>query len=303
MKFLSGMSISFHLSRLYIRIISFNSRDLTNTPRLLPLSLSILFILSMKSCVVKKKRTMGKRKPRSFFNNLPINIQTKIFCRLSLEDQSKAMCVSNEWRNHVLNTTLPKKDPLLPFVVAHNLHNPFIELEQLFNWCSLVMCSRAKPKKLINTCNGLLLFCHNDGEATNILRGVYYYYVLNPVTKQCVTVMKPIGQTSGGYSYAALAYDPAESWFFKIVRFQGLRHVNIFSSVTGNWTTLNISLPDYIYESDWIKKSIYFKGSIYRLTKSGYLVKIKVDPQENVSDQAEVITLHPGCITSTKYTL
>jgi hypothetical protein len=205
------------------------------------------------------------------------------------------MCVSPQWRNLILNTTLPKKPPHIPFVTAHDLPNPIIDLERLFNWCSLVMHCTVNPKNLIDSCNGLLLFCHNNGEAANIMRYVYYYYVLNPITKQCMAIMKPIGQTSGGYSYAALAYDPSESWFFKIVRFQGNRHVNVFSSMTGLWTTLTIYLPHHINVSKWVKKSIYLKGSIYRLSSSRHLVRIKLDPQENILNQAEVIALHPDC--------
>ncbi|XP_050877908.1 uncharacterized protein LOC127081728 [Lathyrus oleraceus] len=145
-------------------------------------------------------------------------------------------------------------------------------------------------------CNGLFLFCCKDGRADNIVPGVYHYFVLNPVTKQCVAVLKPVGQKSGGYSYAALAYDHEESWFFKIIRFQGHRHINIFSSKTGIWTTLTICFPEYINESYWVKKCVYLKGSIYRLSYSGHLLRIKVDPQENVSKQAEVIKLHPDCL-------
>ncbi|KAI5420717.1 hypothetical protein KIW84_044510 [Lathyrus oleraceus] len=190
----------------------------------------------MESTIVKKKRTMRRRKPKSLFNNLPIILQTEIFRKLYMKEKSNAMCVSHSWRNLILTTTLPTKNPLDPLTEAVISPSPYMDIEQLFNWCSLVMGCRIGPKNLIDTCNGLLLFCHKDGQADNIVHGVYHYYVMNPVTKQCVAVPKPVpkpvGQTSGGYSYAALAYDNEESWFFKIVRFQGHRHINIFSSMT-----------------------------------------------------------------------
>ncbi|XP_050879124.1 uncharacterized protein LOC127082939 isoform X2 [Lathyrus oleraceus] len=214
----------------------------------------------MESTIVKKKRTMRRRKPKSLFNNLPIILQTEIFRKLYMKEKSNVMCVSHSWRNLILTTTLPTKNPLDPLTEAIISPSPYMDIEQLFNWCSLVMGCRIEPKNLIDTCNGLLLFCHKDGQADNIVHGVYHYYVMNPVTKQCVAVPKPVGQTSGGYSYAALAYDNEESWFFKIVRFQGHRHINIFSSMTG------------------------------------HLLRIKIDPQENVSKQAEVIELHPNCL-------
>ncbi|WJX75404.1 hypothetical protein P8452_58939 [Trifolium repens] len=236
---------------------------------------------------------MGRRKPRSYFKNIPKELQYEIFERLSLKDQSKAMCVSHTWRERILNTTLPKEKAHQSLVRL--FHNHFLEfnLQQLFDWCSRVMCCMVGPKELIDTCNGLLLFCHNKGRAQNLKHGIYHYYVLNHATKQCVAVSKPVGQTSGGYSYATLVYDPAESWYFKIMRFQGRKNVNIFSSENGEWTTLTLNLPEYIIKSSWIKKSIYLNGSVYRLSCSGHLIKIRVDPQQNVSEQAQIISLPP----------
>jgi hypothetical protein len=95
------------------------------------------------------------------------------------------------------------------------------------------MCCRVGPHKLIDTCNGLLLFYHNYGRAQNITHGVYHYYVMNHVTKQCVAVSTPTGQISRGYSYATLVYDPTKSRFFQVVHFQGHHHVSVFSSENG----------------------------------------------------------------------
>lgn len=251
----------------------------------------------MENWIVRKRRTRRRRTPVSFFNKLPTEIQSNIFDKLPSKEQSISMCVSHQWRNIILHTTLPNDRLLQPFVTAHNfLPNPYRELENIFHQCSLVMHCEITPKKLLDTCNGLYLFCHNNGKASNIIPDVYYYYVMNSKTKQCVAVQKSIGQKSGSYSYAALAYHPKESRFFKIVRFQGYRHINIFSSKTGLWTTLTINLPQHINKSKWVQKSIYIKGSIYRLSESGHLIRIKVDPQENVSKQAEVIPLHSDCL-------
>ncbi|CAJ2669215.1 unnamed protein product [Trifolium pratense] len=253
-----------------------------------------MMTLSVECKVIRKKRSMRRRKPKSSFKKLPIELQSIIFERLCLKDQSRAMGVSHSWRERIL--TLPKEKSHQSLVRL--FHNPFLDLnlENLFNWCSQVMCCMIGPKELIDTCNGLLLFCHNKGQAQNLTHGIYHYYVMNHATKQCVAVSKPVGQTSGGYSYATLVYDPAESWFFKILRFQGHRHVNIFSSENGVWTTLTLCLPESIIKSCWIKKSIYLNGSVYRLSRSGHLIKIRVDPQENVSEQTEIISLTPDCL-------
>jgi hypothetical protein len=158
------------------------------------------------------------------------------------------------------------------------------------------MHTTVRPKHIMDTCNGLLLFCNADGGALNLTHGVLYYYVVNYFTKQCVAVLKPSAQTSIVYSYASLIYDPKESWFFKIMRFKGRRSVDVFSSENGDWTTLTLCLPECITASHLMKQCVYLNGSVYRPSRSGHLVKIRVNPQENVSEQVEIITLAPDCV-------
>jgi hypothetical protein len=98
------------------------------------------------------------------------------------------------------------------------------------------------------------------------------------------------------YSYATLIYDPKESWFFKIMWFKGRRSVDVFSSETGEWSTLTLCLPEYITLACLTKQCVYLNGCVYRLSRSGHLVKIKVDLHENVSKQAEIITLASDCV-------
>ncbi|XP_045797912.1 uncharacterized protein LOC123892118 [Trifolium pratense] len=252
--------------------------------------------LSIECKVIRKKRSTGGRKPKSFFQKIPSELQSNIFERLCRKDQSRAMCVAHSWRECILNTTLSREET--PQSLARLLEKPppDLNLHKIFHWCSQVMCCMVGRKELIDTCNGLLLFCHNRGQAQNITHDIDHYYVLNHATKQCVVVSKPV-QTSGRYSYATLIYDPAKSWYFKIMHFQGHRYVNIFSSENGVWTTLSLSLPESFIASCWIKKSVYLNGSVYRLTDSCHLIKIRVDPQENVSEQAEIIPLTPDILS------
>ncbi|GAU23218.1 hypothetical protein TSUD_172460 [Trifolium subterraneum] len=236
---------------------------------------------------------MRRRIPRSFFKNIPSELESKILGRLCMKDKSSVMCVSHSWRERIL--TLPREEAHQSSVRL--IHYPIDNmLQELFHWCSQIMHCMVGPKELIDACNGLLLFCHNNGRANNVTHGVYHYYVLNHITKQCVAIPKPVGQNSGGYSYATLVYDPDECWFFKILRFQGRRHINIFSSENGVWTTLTLNLPEHVIASSWMQKSVYLNGSVYRLCRSGHLIKIRVDPQENVSEQAEPISLTPDCL-------
>jgi hypothetical protein len=75
--------------------------------------------------------------------------------------------------------------------------------------------------------------------------------------------------------------------------FLGRRHINVFSSENGVWTTLTLYLLEDIIASSWIQKSVYLNGSIYLLSRLGHMAKIRVDLQENVSGQAEPISLTP----------
>jgi len=68
---------------------------------------------SINCWVVRKKRTMGRRKPMVLFkerqSNIPIDLpkelQSSIFDRMSMKDQSKAMCVSHSWRDVLQSRT------------------------------------------------------------------------------------------------------------------------------------------------------------------------------------------------------
>ncbi|XP_027343104.1 uncharacterized protein LOC113855674 [Abrus precatorius] len=268
------------------------------------------WILRKRRCVRVARRS---NESEDLFNKLPKELHIDIVKRLTEKDLSIAMCVSMEWRNLILHSCVPTTQSLtvpylgllkemekqgkgkinptwLTVVINSITPYPFLDTNHLFNWCSKVMCCKVKPESLIGSCNGLILFCHNNGKAKGFTHGSYHYYVINPVTKQCVAVLKP-SSCNAPYSYAALAYDPLESWFFKIVRFQGSRNLNVFSSETGLWTTLSFQLPQKVTKSKWQKKSVYSKGAIYRLSSSRQVIKFHVDLQESVEKQAVAIDL------------
>lgn len=269
----------------------------------------------MESWGAKKMRTK-RTSAKLRYNRLPRELQIDIFRRLPAKDLSRSMCVSKPWRDLILHTCSPISSLTLRFlglvlrleshtksetppgwisVFVENLaQHPVVGLDELIEWCSRMMHCKVTARKLIDSCNGLLLFCHRDGKAENFTHKVYYYYVINPITKQCLAVLKP-GPRTAQFMYAALAYDPAESWFFKIVRFQGCRHVNVFSSETGCWTSLRLDLPQEVAKAKWVRKSVYSKGAIYRLSSSEHLIKFLVDPQENAANQAVAIKLPCPC--------
>ncbi|RDX84848.1 hypothetical protein CR513_34037, partial [Mucuna pruriens] len=274
------------------------------------------------SWIVRKKRsvrvsistTTNKHKTMdNMFNMLPIDLHINIMKRLRDNELSIAMCVSKTWRNLILYSCIRSRssltlrylslfdrmikeesDKITPTWLSNLVDNiipyPFSGINHLLKWCSKMMHCKVKSKHLIGSCNGLLLFCHKEGQVGNLTYGSYHYYVINPITKQNVAVLKP-GPCSAPYSYAALVYEPSESWFFKIVRFQGFRHVNVFSSESGCWTNLSLQLPEKENEASWGKKWVYSKGAIYWLSTSRHMIKLHVDPQESMEKQAVAIKL------------
>ncbi|KAM7267616.1 hypothetical protein ACFE04_009782 [Oxalis oulophora] len=84
----------------------------------------------------------------------------------------------------------------------------------------------SKSTTWLDYCNGLLLLWHSGGKSLP-----RYYIVINPLTKQSVTVDKPLAK-SRDRDYAVLAYDAAQSKYFKIVRFETSTHIKVFFSET-----------------------------------------------------------------------
>ncbi|KAL2337194.1 hypothetical protein Fmac_011640 [Flemingia macrophylla] len=264
--------------------------------------------------VVRNKRSKRVAKPKpDMFKILPNELQVEIMKCLDVKHLSIAMCVSKPWRNLVLGSCLPPilslatryldqinevNDNGCPFSLKYQLSrlvdnmNPFPFME-IFTWCSQVMgFPFYVSTHFIGSFSGLLLFWHNEVRVGNQLYGPVHYYVINPITKQCVDVFYPQPQSTPFDSYVAVAYDPLESWFFRIVQFKHCcSHANVFSSETGCWTSLSLQLPQIVCHAAWEKKLIYSKGAIYWLSSSGHVIKLLLDAQENVEKQAVAIEL------------
>ncbi|KAF9670624.1 hypothetical protein SADUNF_Sadunf13G0088200 [Salix dunnii] len=92
-------------------------------------------------------------------------------------------------------------------------------------------------------CNGLLLFVRRE-KREDLL---HYYFVCNTTTKHCVAIPNP-GPRTLPFS-AAVAYDPAKSPHYKVVRFIYTNErtycpvkLDIFSSDTGKWVRRRVML-------------------------------------------------------------
>ncbi|CAK7356313.1 unnamed protein product [Dovyalis caffra] len=137
-------------------------------------------------------------------------------------------------------------------------------------------------------CNGLLLFTRREIQENSL-----YYYVCNPTTKQCVAIPNPRPRT---YPFSAsLAFDPAKSPHYKVVRFLYPEEIvsspvklDIFSSDTGKWVRrsamLSIQLPPP--PAGWnscIRRSIYLDGRIYKLSVVNYLLRFDLNAHSDVA--------------------
>ena len=93
--------------------------------------------------------------------------------------------------------------------------------------------------------------------------------------------------------YAALAYDPSKSSFYRIVGFdRDLRCLNVYNSMTKRWKKLKFWLENDVTKAKWIdKQSVFFQGVIYRLSTSGHLLRFVVDQEVSLTNQAQAINL------------
>ncbi|KAL6565253.1 hypothetical protein OROGR_002204 [Orobanche gracilis] len=132
------------------------------------------------------------------------------------------------------------------------------------------------PSHIIDCCNGLLLLAADSQS----------YFVGNPVTRQQIAI--PVSNTHTHEHpesiNASLVFDPSVSLHFKVVRYtrsavdatpSNPLSLDIFSSDTGEWSSRILPLePNNMYGFKWIKKSVYFNGSLYYMSMAMYLVCI-----------------------------
>ncbi|KAI4323768.1 hypothetical protein L6164_023349 [Bauhinia variegata] len=264
--------------------------------------------------------TSSHTNPSISFEIFPENVKIEIFRRLPLEDLSRVMWISKPCYHLVLSSLLPKivapfrrrfdtlllqleideiRSAITPRVMTvfagpNDAH--YNDLLRQLDWCYKVMQCRNIDggEKLVDYCNGLFLFCHKGGNPETLFPRLYYYYVINPVTKQCLAVTKPDAGRDI-YTNAALAYHPSESSFFSIVQYRGTDAIKVFSSKIGEWVSLEFQLPQHVTRATWEMKSVYCQGAVFRLSDSGHLLKFLVDYHEYNEDQAKAIELPEEC--------
>ncbi|KAL6510631.1 hypothetical protein OROHE_021248 [Orobanche hederae] len=154
------------------------------------------------------------------------------------------------------------------------------------------------PSRIIDCCNGLLLLAADSQS----------YFVANPVTRQQIAIPVSNNHTHEHPESinASLVFDPSVSLHFKVLRYtrsamnatpSNPLSLEVFSSDTGEWSSLILPLePHNIYGFKWIKKSVYFNGSLYYMSMAMYFLpdKDKIEIGQN-EDLHGCIGYSSGC--------
>ncbi|KAM7274259.1 hypothetical protein ACFE04_028923 [Oxalis oulophora] len=158
------------------------------------------------------------------------DLRLDIASRLPLKTLGCLMCVSKTWQNLITTSHLHMKfDGIL---IREEIYGPSLWNPVTFFRSDLRLRLPGKFDTAIwlDYCNGLLLLWQRGPSKC--------YAVVNPLTKQYALIDKPTSR-SRDKDYAVLAYDPNESKYFKIVRFETSRHLKVFHSETGRWAKIN----------------------------------------------------------------
>ncbi|XP_030498196.1 uncharacterized protein LOC115713851 [Cannabis sativa] len=262
----------------------------------------------------KKRKIDNSESEPNVFDDLPEELKIEILRRLPTKKAAILTLVSKSWFWLITTKIFPKTNPKLPFIGVvlignyDSRPNTTILIEALQNSDShSVLPSNierdrhypftfftSQHKVLMNCCNGLILFsgCNESKRSFN-----YSYIVYNPLTNQWVdfdyVVNKPY-VTAKSTMYAALAYNPSESCFYRVVQFQGFRCLNVYCSETRSWNKLRYRLPTRVStcKTRWLKQTVFYQGALFRLSTSGHLLKFVIDKEAtSIKDQAQAIDL------------
>ncbi|EEF51585.1 conserved hypothetical protein [Ricinus communis] len=215
------------------------------------------------------------------------DLMLEIVLKLPMRSLARFKCVSKTWHSRIQDFCIPKLLQSLQLQVSsigreHHVH--YIDNTRVLYSCSLFLPRPILACHLLDCCNGLLLLWVCDKE----------YVVCNPVTKQYVSLklLVPRNQVTGLLINAALAFDPSISPHYKVVLFDSRNNrLLVFSSKSWSWNPLKYELQDVLSILRWDKESIYFCGAIYKLSKSGHVVKFSIDEEKVASDRVRAIKL------------
>ncbi|GAA0156247.1 hypothetical protein LIER_43355 [Lithospermum erythrorhizon] len=137
-----------------------------------------------------------------------------------------------------------------------------------------------QSEEIQDCCNGILLVVSHDND------GGVSYSVFNPTTGERIQVPRPLPHDYHTHNdrtqccFASLAFDPAKSLNYKIIYTLGGNITNplkveMFSSETGKWSRYVVDIDSKLDGVEWVHRSAYLDGRLYRLLNTNYLLCIK----------------------------
>ncbi|KAF7811480.1 F-box protein [Senna tora] len=149
--------------------------------------------------------------------------------------------------------------------------------------------------KILQSCNGLLLFCSFSPTPNDFCK--VHHYVHNPTTKQ-YSVLPPLKSYGGVWKVrgVCLAFDPSKSPHYKVVCvrrrgcFQYARDhlIEIYSSEGGPWRVSRYFTAPLTVDFDF---GVFWNGAIHWINKWENSVYFKVD-EEQVRDMPMPSMVH-----------
>ncbi|KAJ0837572.1 putative F-box domain-containing protein [Helianthus annuus] len=195
------------------------------------------------------------------------DLLTEILLRLPITSILRFKSLSTHWRlllSHTHFTHRYDKISKSPGIFAGNVYVPFdVENRGTPPFRSLDFYPDPRGIRIVQSCNGLLLCCSEQGSI-----GARKYYVFNPTTKQFAI----IPSVPGGYKvrnttcFMGLAFHQTDCPHYKLVcirRLQPGMHLfqfQIYSSDTGEWKICAVTLDTHW---SFFKKGVYWNGAIH----------------------------------------
>ncbi|KAM7498517.1 hypothetical protein LguiA_022931 [Lonicera macranthoides] len=244
----------------------------------------------------------GKIQLQSGWSKLTEDLQVEILCKLPDKPLIRFKCVSKSYNSLVSNVCVPKilasisglfyehskmsstSKSLMDYANT-TTSDSSAATEFMDTYRALVPFENPTANDFQDCCNGLILLVNSFGAAVNHLvrnprkTPPAQYYVLNPATKQCITI--PVNTAHIEARHAFLAFDPLESPNYKIVRVQRPPffayenypvELDVFSSDTGEWVRHKVLFSLSVLRFNWSMHSVYLKGVLYFLSSGGYLI-------------------------------
>ncbi|XP_076913719.1 F-box protein At5g07610-like [Bidens hawaiensis] len=224
---------------------------------------------TLKNCFLQASTTDSNHQLTSSAELIGSNddILTEILLWLPVTSILRFKSVSKHWRwllSHRHFTLRYEKLPTSPGLFVNQKYVPFdVEDRSSPPFRHLDFCHDFHFKKIVQSCNGLLLLCCSDAGFTRNDE----YYVFNPTTKQFAIIpsVPGVDNTRKMIRFMGLAFHPTTCPRYKVVCILGSEytyHMKIYYSETKEWKTLNINFSERRYYMSF-GSGVYWNGAIH----------------------------------------